>query len=191
MCCWTHSKGSFTGISCGNCYSVTKALRSCQYKVPRTFVCAQVCVSGWVGWEDIPHWLTLRSHKASTAYHMQHSPCSLHRKTDFTATSHQTWWCVACGEKWLCSLSSDFFFSSQSEPAVTSQGKDKAVQQKSGRKEWRERVEGFFIIFFQTKKGFLRFEVRFTAACAHVMSELKTPCFSGRLILNALWESGE
>lgn len=58
---------------------------------------------------------------------------------------------------------------------------------------WKERMrrEGGGSFFFQTKKGFLRFEVRFTAVCAYVMSELKTPCFLGRLILNALWELGE
>lgn len=162
--------------------------------------CVQVCV--WVGWEGIPRWLALRSHKASTAYHMQHSPYSLHRKTDFTATSHQMWWCVACGEKWLCSLRSDFYFSkfiqhslqvsSRSEPAVTSQGKIRLsgrrvedVEGKNEEKGWR------LFFFFKQKKGFLRFEVRFMAVCAYVMSELKTPCFSGRLILNVLWEVGE
>lgn len=58
---------------------------------------------------------------------------------------------------------------------------------------WKERMKkkgGVF--FFLNKNGlFLRFEVRFMAVCAYVMSELKPPCFSRRLILNALWELGE
>lgn len=58
---------------------------------------------------------------------------------------------------------------------------------------WKERMKkkggGFF--FLNKNWLFLRFEVRFMAVCAYVMSELKPPCFSRRLILNALWELGE
>lgn len=47
--CWMQSKGSFTGISCGDCYFVTKPLRRCQYKVSQKFVCACVRVCVCVG----------------------------------------------------------------------------------------------------------------------------------------------
>lgn len=68
-------------------------------------------------------------------------------------------------------------------------GTDKRVL--SGRCERKELAQRVEDIFLNRKGVFLRFEVRFTAACAYVMSELKTPSFLGRLIQSALWDLRE
>lgn len=82
--------------------------------------------------------------------------------------------------------------SSKSEPAVTSQGKIRLSSKRVEDVEGKNEEKGWSFFFFLNKNWlFLRFEVRFMAVCAYVMSELKPPCFSRRLILNALWELGE
>lgn len=82
--------------------------------------------------------------------------------------------------------------SSKSEPAVTSQGKIRLSSKRVEDVEGKNEEKGWRLFFFLNKNWlFLRFEVRFMAVCAYVMSELKPPCFSRRLILNALWELGE
>lgn len=81
--------------------------------------------------------------------------------------------------------------SSKSEPAVTSQGKIRLSSKRVEDVEGKNEEKGWRLFFFKQKLAFLRFEVRFMAVCAYVMSELKPPCFSRRLILNALWELGE
>lgn len=81
--------------------------------------------------------------------------------------------------------------SSKSEPAVTSQGKIRLSSKRVEDVEGKNEEKGWRLFFLNKNWLFLRFEVRFMAVCAYVMSELKPPCFSRRLILNALWELGE
>lgn len=107
-----------------------------------------------MGGKGIPHWLALRSRKASTAHHIQYSPYTLHRKTDFAIKCDDV---LRVGRN-DCSLRSDFFFcpefiqhslqvSSNSGPAVTSQGKirlsSSTVEDVDGKNE-EQRVEVFF-----------------------------------------------
>lgn len=88
ICAERRPRSSFTGISCGNCYFVANPLRSCQCKVTQKCVCVCVQVGLWVDGRGAGRAVTCSSY-------------SLHRKADFTATSHHMWWCVACEEKWL------------------------------------------------------------------------------------------
>lgn len=150
--CWIQSKGSFLRISCGDCYFVTNPFK----KQPTQSLCVGVCGA------YIPHGTTLWSQEVSTAYQMLYSWSSLHKKTDFKATSHQEWWYVRGGE-------SDFFFevrlifffffriyltsltSSFQEQII---GIDKMIQHKMQKERMRSKGGVLFnLIFFQKKNG--------------------------------------
>ena len=187
--CWIQSKCPFTGISCGDCYFVTKPLRSCQYKATEKFMCGSECAYMWVRWVRVSHIVSLlglmKSPQFATccAEHIVYTWKQLSLQQQIKSDD------VLRVGRCDSSLRSDLFqnsFNIQVQACWNITGKDKAVQQKM----WQERMrkKGGGIFFFLNNKKNWRFEIRFTAACTHVMSELKSPCFSERLILNALWD---